>query len=396
MARTFEAQRRRLERQFANRLDAEHRALAQRIAALVVRSATARDVNGAPTIPNTRSGREAIKEAIWTQIIKPYYVGAGTDALRGGVPQSPYALLLVEGITAATRVQVLRQVALLRRVVRDRTVLDWLTGPRPLGSGVREMHVQELLQPTPATLGSLRGADGRVDTDRAQAALVRPRGLYDPFHAWVDPSGYRLNDRVWRTSIDVRSRVDRLLDFHISRGTSAVDLAALLEPFLTRQAIRQRTMTPYGTEGSYAARRLARTEITAAAHHATVNASIANPFVGGVQWRLSSSHPKIDICDSYARGGPNGDGIYPPNEVPGIPHPHCLCSQLPVTVGNADEILAGFRDDIRAARGNMLASAGARRARALQGILNPDYLVRAILGGTLEESLLAVMGETVS
>lgn len=394
MARTYDALRRQLERQFANRLDAEHRQLARAIVPLVLRAATARDATGAPIIPSIPSAREALKRAIWEQVIKPYYVGPGTDALEGARPRSPFALLLVEGITTATRVQVERQVALLRRVVRDASVLDWLTGPRPAG-GIREMHVQELNQlrvgEDPLVARTLRGG---IFTGDDVGRLVRPRGVYDPFYAWVDPNGYRLSDRIWRTSIDVRSRVDRLLEYHIARGTSAVELADLLEPFLTRQAVRQRTMTPYGTEGSYAARRLARTEITVAAHRATVNASIANPFVGGVQWRLSPSHPRIDICDQYARGGPNGDGIYPPNEVPGIPHPHCLCSQLPVTVANADEVMQGFRADIQEARRNMLNAAGARRARALQGILNPDWLIRAILNGTLEESLLAAVGRT--
>src|SRR5690606_14807505 len=159
------------------------------------------------------------------------------------------------------------------------------------------------------------------------AQLVRPRGVYDPWHLWVDPNGYRLSDRVWRTAVDVRSRVDRLLDTEIARGTSAVDIADLLEDFLTPGARRIRTNTPYGQEGSYAARRLARTEITAAAGRATVNAAHANPFVEGLQWRLSASHPRIDICDEYARGGPNGDGIYAVGDAPPYPaHPQCICS----------------------------------------------------------------------
>jgi hypothetical protein len=203
-----------------------------------------------------------------------------------------------------------------------------------------------------------------------------------------------LSDRIWTTSINVRSRVDALLEYHISRGTSAIDIADLLEPFLTPGGRLARTNTPYGVEGSYAARRLARTEITQAAHHATVNSSIANPFVNGIQWRLSGSHPKIDICDQYARGGPNGDGIYPPDRVPGVPHPHCLCSQLPVAAGNPAELVASLRADIQAARSNLIdavAGGNARRARALQGILNPEFLTRSILSGSLEDAIMAAV-----
>lgn len=401
MARTYDAQRLRTQRAFDRRLTAEHRQLARQLAALVLRAATARSETGDPIIPPTRAARDALKAAMW-EVIRGYYVGNGTDALDGPNPRSPYALLLVEGITQATRIQAERQAAIVRRVVRDEEVVRWLTGPRPLG--VREMQpdiagrITELtLTPSRDALAGLRGADGRIDVQRATDALVRPRGLYSPFHEWVDPNGYRLSDRIWRTSIDVRSRVDRLLDVEIARGTSAVRMADLLEPFLTPGALQGRTQTPYGTEGSYAARRLARTEITAAAGRATVNAATANPFVGHMQWRLSSSHPKIDICDQHASGGPNGDGIYPLGEVPTYPpHPHCLCSLLPVPAGNVADLVEELRADIRAARGNLIdaaAQGNPRRARALQGILNPERLTRAILNGTLEESIALILQE---
>lgn len=354
MAVTFDSQRLRIQRQAEQQLDRDHTALARNIATLVLLAATGRNDAGDPVLPLSRVGRDRLKTAIWEQVLKPYYVGSGTDPLRGATPQSPYARLLVEAITQTTRVQVARQVAVVQRLLANRApdVLQWLTGPRPL-SPVREL-----------------------------------RGVYDPYHQWVDPNGYRLGDRIWRTSIDVRARVDRLLDYHIARGTSAVQIADLLEPYLTRQALQRRTLTPYGTEGSYAARRLARTEITAAAGRATINSSIANPFVNGVQWRLSARHPKIDICDDYARGGQNGDGIYAPDQVPPYPpHPHCLCALLPVVTQDVNALIGSLRQDIQAARSNLFASVGARRARSLQGILNAEFLTQAILGGYLGEAL---------
>lgn len=344
MARTFDSARLRHQRRMEQRLTAEHRNLARIIAGMVVRAGTVRTSTGTLIIPNSRRLRDTLKDAIWEQVLKPYYIGPNANPLSGAEPLSPYARLLVEGISEATRIQVQRQVAIVRRVVRDDVVLRWLTGPRPV-LPVREQ-----------------------------------RGVYDPFHQWVDPNGYRLSDRIWRTSIEVRSRIDRLLDYHIARGTSAVDIAELLEPFLTPQALRQRTVRPYGTEGSYAARRLARTEITAAAGRATVNAAAANPFVERLQWRTSGSHPGFDICDQNARGGPNGDGIYAIAETPPYPsHPNCLCSLLPVPTGSTADLVQSLRADIDAAR---------PRARRLQGILNPIFLVQAILLGFLDEALL--------
>lgn len=349
MAQTFDSRRLRHQRSMARRLTTEHRTLARIIAVVVMRFANSRSVDGERVIPNRRTTRDTVKAAVWSEVLKPYYIGAGADPLRGATPLSPFARLLVDGITEATRIQAERQVALVRRLVRDAEVLAWLTGPRPLNAGVREL-----------------------------------RGVYDPFHQWVDPNGYRLSDRIWRTGIETRSHVDQLLDYHIGQGTAAVRMAELLEEFLAPGAGNQRTVRPYGRDGSYAARRLARTEITAAAGRGVINASAANPFVGGVQWRLSGSHPKIDVCDSYARGGENGDGIYTLETVPRYPpHPNCLCSLLPVPMGNVSDLVAGLRQEIRART---------QRAVALQGMLNATWLTQAILDGFLDEAVEAIPG----
>lgn len=388
---SYDSQRLRNQRAMDKRLTADHVQLARAIANLVLRAAQPDGL-----IANTRAVREALRTAIWEQVLKPFYVGSSTDALKGASPQSPYARLLVDGIEQATRIQAERQAAIVRRVVKDADVVAWLTGPRSLAD-LLSLPVSQMpsfpvagiaFNPNTATIGGLRGADGRIDVTRAREALVKPRGMYEPFHAWVDPNGYRLSDRIWRTSVEVRSRVDLLMEYHIQRGTSAVEIADLVEPFLTPGGLTPRTRTPYGTEGSYAARRLARTEITAAAGRATVNASIANPFVAGVQWRLSGSHPKIDICDDYARGGPNGDGIYTPETAPRYPaHPFCLCALLPVPAGNTADLVESLRDDIRAAREGLINSVGGRSANALRGLLNPEYLTRALMNGNLDEAV---------
>lgn len=346
MPQTFESQRLRLERTIDKRLTVEHRALARNAGALVLLAAR-QSAGGERIVPNGRQARATLKDAIWSQVVKPYYVGGGDNPFRDAQPQSPFARLLYDGIAGAVRIQAERQAALLNRVIRDEAVLQWLTGPRPF-------------QP-----------------------ITEQRGTYDPFHLWVDPNGYRLSDRVWRASIDVRSRVDRLLDYHVSRGTSAVRIAELLEDFLTPGARLIRTRTPYGKEGSFAARRLARTEITAAAGRATVNASVANPFVAGVQWVLSNAHRHVDICDENAHGGPNGDGIYPAGQVPQYPnHPHELCHLSPAPLGTTADLVEQLRGEIRA---------NSPRARAMQGAFNPAWLAQAILSGLLVDLIEKIL-----
>jgi hypothetical protein len=154
--------------------------------ALVLRAANVRNDDGLPVVPPSRRVLDELKAAIWERVLKPFYIGAGDDPLHGAEPQSPYARLLVDGITEATRIQVQRQVALLRRVVRDEDVFAWLTEPRA-GLTLREMapHVAgritelNVIRPgedpiTRRLLGGLTLADAD--------SLVRPRGTYDPFH----------------------------------------------------------------------------------------------------------------------------------------------------------------------------------------------------------------------
>jgi hypothetical protein len=342
VAPTVNSRRLRHERDMDQRLAREHRALAVVIGRIVMRSATSRSASGEMVIPNTRTARAAVKASTWNEALKPYYIGSGADPFVGPAPQSAFSRLLYEGIEGAIRIQAERQIAMLRSAVKDPMVFNWLTGPRSI-------RLQEF-------------------------------GSYDPFHLWVDPSGYRLSDRIWRDSIQIRSRIDALLDYHINRGTSAVQIARLLEEFLTPAGARRRTRTPYGTEGSYAARRLARTEITAAAGRATMNASIANPFVDAMRWALSAANRCCDRCRDYAAGGANGDGVYPLDQVPEYPaHPHEMCNLQPQTVSNAAELTEHLRNEIRAR---------SRYAMRLQGAFNLEWLIAALLGGWFEESVI--------
>lgn len=51
---------------------------------------------------------------------------------------------------------------------------------------------------------------------------------------------------------------------------------------------------------------------------------------GKVQWLLSKNHQSHDICDEYAHGGKNHDGIYEPDECPPYPaHDGCKCCLSP-------------------------------------------------------------------
>lgn len=132
--------------------------------------------------------------------------------------------------------------------------------------------------------------------------------------------GMALSERVYRNGQVASGRIDRLVANGILRGASAReiarDVASLINP-----------NTPGGV--SYAAMRLGRTELNNAFHASSAATYSANPFVGRVEWSLSTSHPRADSCDDLV-------GRYRPDEVPDKPHPQCFCYITPVPMSNAE------------------------------------------------------------
>lgn len=169
--------------------------------------------------------------------------------------------------------------------------------------------------------------------------LFKPNPLaqFDKMHTWIDPNGYKLSDRIWRTAGTTRRKLDLFLDERIRQGQGALQMSRDLETFL-KPGRTLRTKAPYGTDASYDAMRLARTEITRAHARAAERTALMNPFVEKMGIRLSGSHPAPDICDEAADAGP-----WPKDNIPmryAIPlHPHCLCTYYYVMVEDKTAVL---------------------------------------------------------
>ena len=199
-----------------------------------------------------------------------------------------------------------------------------------------------------------------------QEIYQNPLANYDPMHLFVDPRGYRLSDNIWRTSIEVRMRVDAMMAEGIRNGTSSLELSKRLRAFLLDENKNWFTNKPYGTSAVYPSLRLARTEISAAHGRATIASSKANPFVQNIEWRLSARHPQFDICDLHAESSP-----YTLDSVPRFPaHPNCLCALVPLVTNSPQLVI----QELRGMR--------SRGERAPFTVLSNGYL-RAILGGYL-------------
>lgn len=84
----------------------------------------------------------------------------------------------------------------------------------------------------------------------------------------------------------------------------------------------------------YHAERIARTENARAYADGQMNRFLDDDDIVAFQWKLSSRHPRYDICDFYANADLYGlgKGVYPKDKFPRLPaHPHCMCHIKPMT-----------------------------------------------------------------
>lgn len=150
-----------------------------------------------------------------------------------------------------------------------------------------------------------------------QAAVTRITG-----------GGMPLSRRVYRTRDLSSGLVDRRINSALARGLNWSQFAGEVKGLINPN-------TAGGV--SYAAKRLARTEINNAYHAMSVAQTRDKPWATGMKWNLSRSHPEPDLCDLYADRGP-----YQPDAVPAKPHPHCLCYVTPELV-DYDTFLGEYR-----------------------------------------------------
>lgn len=119
-----------------------------------------------------------------------------------------------------------------------------------------------------------------------------------------------LSQAVYRIEALHEGKIEEMIRAGLISGLSAKELAKDVYDYVS----------PTAKGGaSYAAMRLARTEINNAFHEMQIQGA-NRPGVKAVQWNLSGSHKVPDECNLYAEHKP-----YPPDGVPDKPHPQCFC-----------------------------------------------------------------------
>ena len=176
-------------------------------------------------------------------------------------------------------------------------------------------------------IAKVQAAFDKVLLDQAGVGITQDfaRSLQQTARAGLDSyisrahHGMTLSDRVYRNGRASVRTVNNLIDQGILAGRSAREIALSVRRYIS-------PTTPGGM--SYAAMRLGRTELNNAFHETSKRMAVEDPFVNGIEWHLSGSHPKQDVCNSLVKK-------YDPERVPAKPHPQCLCYTTPVTISEA-------------------------------------------------------------
>ena len=155
-------------------------------------------------------------------------------------------------------------------------------------------------------------------------------------------NGLNLSERIWKLTDQAKEQIEMDLEIGISKGKSAYDIARDLKILLKEpdnlfrrvrnsegELIPSNPMKNYETgRGIYKsshknAFRLAVTEINMAYRTADYERWGQLDFVTGIEVRLSSAHPRTDICDHMK-------GKYPKEFKFTGWHPFCICHAVPI------------------------------------------------------------------
>lgn len=155
----------------------------------------------------------------------------------------------------------------------------------------------------------------------------------------VDRKGFNLSTNIWEKSDKAMNHVKDIVKAGIEQKQSNVRIARALEKYV--QSGKKTFTEDYPDmmarvgyipkDLNYEALRTARTETIRAYSQGNRNGANENPFVAGMKYMLSPSHPAKDICDPITEQDLYGlgPGCYPMDKLPDYPfHPSCMCIEL--------------------------------------------------------------------
>ena len=173
-----------------------------------------------------------------------------------------------------------------------------------------------------------KGAQGQF---LYESALQVSQRAIDAAMTRMKLSALPLSRRIYNTGVWMNGRLSKLINETLASGLNAKEFAKRARDWFNPN-------TPGGVR--YAAMRLARTEINNAFHSMSAAKYADTPWINEVEWNLSKSHPKKDICNVYAEASP-----YDSNKVPARPHPQCMCYITAKPIAEDDFVENFLNDD---------------------------------------------------
>jgi hypothetical protein len=230
---------------------------------------------------------------------------------------------LIEQHTTGSKVKA-AQLALVRRELRAMQSALWGDLGRSLRSGVGTA-VEQAATAADSVLWRYLAQHG-VDIPALRAAYLAQAKMGIPAALAKSANGIPLARSVYRTQQLASGMVDRKVTQGLLLGMNAKAIAKSVKDII-------RPEVAGGV--SYAAHRLARTEINNAYKTSQEQRHGSDPWVKGMRWNLSRSHPRPDECNENADEDRHGlgEGVFPIGHRPRS-HPNCLCY---LTVEEIDE-----------------------------------------------------------
>lgn len=181
---------------------------------------------------------------------------------------------------------------------------------------------------------SSRLSGAGIDVNLQRVLYKVPDEAMKSIYSRIWEDGLKLSDRIWILDKRTKREIERIVLEEIASGRPASDrvlearLNKLLNP--SRRAIRT---SLHGRNVSFDAARLLRTERTIVFREADRMASLKNPGLTGIAWNTSGD--ACSICEDLASHDEGlGIGVYKPENLPGNPHPQCMCYTTDVAISS--------------------------------------------------------------
>lgn len=223
------------------------------------------------------------------------------------------------------------QLAIVRRELKAMQSALWGDLGRAARSGVEAATLQGAEAPEDVLFSVFRKAKLNPEVFRLAWVEQARQGIAAALAK--TQNGIPLSRAVYRTQAWASGLVDRRVQQGLLLGMNAKAIAKSVKDLIN----------PNVKGGvSYAAHRLARTEINHAYKTSQENRYRDEPWTKGMRWNLSGSHPTPDICNELSERDAHGlgRGVYPVGQRPSS-HPNCLCYLTPEQL-DEDEWIDNF------------------------------------------------------